>query len=115
MIVGFITMKRSSWNHTVSAPKPRTRMPDIHSIGEILPSFHFDTIIATTIAAMKATVPLIAPGVAAKEPSPPEVTLSVRQKTSKGTKPIAKLSQPCRDGGGEGRSEEGRVGKKVGD
>src|SRR3546814_1868019 len=53
MIVGFITIKRSSWNQTVSAPKPRTRIPDIHSIGDILPSFHFDTAIAMTIATMK--------------------------------------------------------------
>src|SRR3546814_10215668 len=57
MIVGFITMKRSSWNQIVSAPNPMTRMLDIHSIGEILPSFHFDTAIAMTIATMKAIVP----------------------------------------------------------
>jgi len=64
MIVGFITMKRSSWNQMVSAPKPRTRMLDIHSIGEIRPSFHFEMPIATRIATMKAIVPLIAPAVA---------------------------------------------------
>src|SRR3546814_19512354 len=68
MIVGFITIKRSSWNQTVSAPKPTTRIPDIHSIGDILPSFHFDTAIAMKIATMKASVPLIAPVVAAKAP-----------------------------------------------
>ena len=75
MIVGFITMKRSSWNQMVSAPKPSTRMLDIHSIGEILPSFHFDTAIAMTIATMKATVPLIAAVVAANAPSPPDESL----------------------------------------
>src|SRR3546814_4115149 len=40
MIVGFITMKRSSRNQIVSYPKQMTRKHHIRSIREILPRSH---------------------------------------------------------------------------
>src|SRR3546814_17885333 len=103
MIVGFITIKRSSWNQTVSAPKPRTRNPDIHSIGDILPSFHFGTAIAMTIATMKASVPLNSPVVAAKAQVQPEENLLVRNKKSRGPKLTEEFNTTYLGGGTRGR------------
>jgi hypothetical protein len=44
---------------------------DSHSIGEILPSRHFEMIKAATVAIMKAIVLLVTPMTAANPASPP--------------------------------------------
>ena len=49
-------MKRGSWNHSVSPPNTTTSPPEIHSIGEMVPSFTRDTIIAAIVATMNAAV-----------------------------------------------------------
>ena len=75
----------------VSAPKPITNTADIFIIGEMRPSFTFDTIIATTIATMNAAVPTKGPCTGSLSEWPKR---EPRKKISNGPKSSAKLSKP---------------------
>ena len=57
MIVGFICTKVGSPKKIVRLPKPTISAVENHSIGDTLPSRHFDTASAATAATMKASVP----------------------------------------------------------
>ena len=57
MIVGFSCTKVGSPKKIVSPPKPTISAVENHSIGETLPSRHFENSNAATAATMKAPVP----------------------------------------------------------
>ena len=57
MMVGFSCTKVGSPKKIVRLPKPTISAVENHSIGDTLPSRHFEMISAATAATMKAPVP----------------------------------------------------------